>query len=262
MYQGKRQEQNNTLSPNFGPIGNTVVRLCQRLEGKNHKIILDNLFTTITLLSYLKQKKIHVLGTIRSNRLKDAKSKLTDSKALTKSGRGSLSIATSNDNITVVRWVDRNIVHMVSTFAAGTPTDTVKRWDVKNHAHIDIESPYAVACYNKFMGGVDMTEQMVTHYPHTIKSKKFYLRMFFHFYNVALVNAWILYKRDTERNISFGEFKASIATTVIELGSQQRKSGSPSNTPDHAHLKKRQHTVCSADVRLDGIAHYPEKKRL
>ncbi|XP_049782391.1 piggyBac transposable element-derived protein 2-like [Schistocerca cancellata] len=68
MYQEKRQGQNNTLSPNFGPIGNTVVILCQGLEGKNRKIILDNFFTTIQLLLYLNQKKIHVLGTIRSNR--------------------------------------------------------------------------------------------------------------------------------------------------------------------------------------------------
>ncbi|XP_049845597.1 piggyBac transposable element-derived protein 3-like [Schistocerca gregaria] len=186
------------MSPNFGTIGNTVLRLCQGLEGKTHKIILDNLFTTIPLLSYLKQKKIHVLGTIRSNRLKVPESKLTNSKALMKSGQGSMSIATSNDNITVMHWVDSNIVHMVSAFAGGTPTDTVKRWDVKNHAHIEIEGPYTVACYNKFMGRVDMTDRMVARYPHTMKSKKFYLRIFFHFYNVVLVNAWILYKRDIE----------------------------------------------------------------
>lgn len=76
MYQRKIQVYDTASSPDFGPIGNTVVRMSQGLEGKNHKLILDNLFTIIPVLTYLKKKQIYVLGTIRSNSLQGEDSKL------------------------------------------------------------------------------------------------------------------------------------------------------------------------------------------
>lgn len=83
---------------------------------------------------------------------------------------------------------------MISSFVGSEPQDVVKRWDRKSRRYVDVRRPQAVEQYNKHMGGVDLTDRMVAHYPHGIKSRKFYLRIIFHFLNVCLINAWILYR--------------------------------------------------------------------
>lgn len=93
MYQGASMMPSTVL----GPVADTVVRLCEGLQGKNHKLFLDNLFTSVPLVQYLKKKDIYVVGTVRANRLGGANKKLLDVKKLSKQGRGSVSIATSTD---------------------------------------------------------------------------------------------------------------------------------------------------------------------
>lgn len=47
------------------------MQMCGSLpEGKNFKIFADNFFTSLPLLSKLKEKSFHFIGTVRSNRLK------------------------------------------------------------------------------------------------------------------------------------------------------------------------------------------------
>lgn len=64
---------------------------------------MDNLFTTVPLLRKLKSLNIHVLGTLRLNRVTGIENYLVKDKLLE---RGNCSIATSDDNLTVVRWKD------------------------------------------------------------------------------------------------------------------------------------------------------------
>lgn len=147
------QSANKDTTTNLGVIGDTVLRLCKGLDGKNHKIFMDNLFTSIPTILTLKLKRIYVVGTVRSNRLQGAEVKLTDTKTLQKNGRGSSSIVTSSDNISVLRWVDNNVVHMISSFCGKEPEDHVQRWDRKTKTRIEISRPQCVIQYNKFMGG-------------------------------------------------------------------------------------------------------------
>jgi len=96
MYQGA----SNLKRTEFGPIGDTVVNLCHAIHGKNHKLFMDNLFTSVPLLRKLRSFNIYVLGTLRINRVHGIDNNLVSEKLLE---RGSSSIATSDDNITVVR---------------------------------------------------------------------------------------------------------------------------------------------------------------
>lgn len=58
---GKRSE--------FGSIGDSVIRLCHDIHGNNHKLFMDNLFTTLSLLRHLREAKIFVIGTLRIDRI-------------------------------------------------------------------------------------------------------------------------------------------------------------------------------------------------
>ena len=68
VYQGRagRQAENS-----IGVGGDVVLQMCGSLpEGKNYKIFADNFFTSMPLLSKLREKSFHFIGTVRSNRLK------------------------------------------------------------------------------------------------------------------------------------------------------------------------------------------------
>lgn len=143
---------------------------------------MDNLFTSVPLLRKLRSFNIYVLGILRINRVHGIDNNLVSEKLLE---RGSSSIATSDDNITVVRWKDTKLVHTISTYAGAIPEDTTKRYDRKDKKRTEVSRPFSIQEYNKFMGGVDLMDRMIAHYPHGFKNKKWYLRVFFHFLNVS-----------------------------------------------------------------------------
>jgi len=265
-YVSKFEMYQRLLSPSteIGIIGDTVLRLAEGLENKNHKLFLDNLFTSIPTLLNLQSKGIYVVGTIRANRLKEANDKLIHPKILAKQGRGSISVVTSTDNITILRWSDNNIVHMISSYAGVEPKDFVQKWDRKEKKYVDVMRPFAVSEYNKFMGGVDLCDRMIAHYPHALKSKKFYHRIAFTFLNISIINAWILFKRDEKSDMSLLEFKASIACTMIQLcDSREKKRGRPSISTDELTPKKLKSWIkVEPDIRIDGVGHYPKKMNL
>lgn len=63
-----------------------------------------------------------------SNRICDAIKNLVCEKDLKMRGRRSSTVTTS-DNITVIRWMDKNAVHMISSFSGKKPQDTIRRWN-------------------------------------------------------------------------------------------------------------------------------------
>lgn len=98
------------------------------MQDKNHKLFMDNLFTSLPLLRQLRTFNIFVLGTLRANRTPDVHQHLVDPKLLQ---RGWSTMATSDDNITVIRWLDTKAVHTISTYAGVQPEDYTQRYDRK-----------------------------------------------------------------------------------------------------------------------------------
>ena len=54
--------------------------------------------------------------------------------------------------------------------------------------------PPILSVYNIFMGGVDRTDQCRRTYGFDRKSKRYWLRIFFQFFDYAINNAYLLYK--------------------------------------------------------------------
>ncbi|XP_014865728.1 PREDICTED: piggyBac transposable element-derived protein 2-like, partial [Poecilia mexicana] len=153
-------------SSGLGMAGDVVMRLCDDIKHKNHKVFFDNFFCSIPLLEALKDLGIYGTGTCRANRVKGASQKLKSEKQLRKEGRGGCSVVSTNSNITVTRWLK------------------------KEQTKISVQRPYSVALYNQHMGGVDLVDQCVAMYPHRRRNKRWYIRVFFHFLDATVVNAW------------------------------------------------------------------------
>ncbi|XP_062853638.1 piggyBac transposable element-derived protein 2-like [Trichomycterus rosablanca] len=105
VYQGSA---NRGHSSGLGMAGDVVMRLCDDIKHKNHKVFFDNFFCSIPLLEALKDMGIYGTGTCRANRVKGASQKLKSEKQLKEEGRG----ACTNRNITVTRWLDSSVIHM------------------------------------------------------------------------------------------------------------------------------------------------------
>ncbi|KAG5882208.1 hypothetical protein JTB14_024720 [Gonioctena quinquepunctata] len=143
-----------------------------------------NWFSSISLMIYLTNVGILPLGTVSLTG-----AVMPTEKEMKKKGRGHLveKIATI-DNVDVsIVWFDNKIVSTVSTYAGSEPIGEKIRFFNKEIVHKIVPCPKRVLIYNSYMGGIDLLDSMLGLYRIKIKSKKYYLRMFFHFIDITLL---------------------------------------------------------------------------
>jgi hypothetical protein len=78
------------------------------------------------------------------------------------------------------KWYDNRCVNLLSNFVGAEPVHKAKRYDRREKQYVEIPCPNAVVAYNKFMDGVDLVDFVMALYRTTVRSKKYYHRMFFH----------------------------------------------------------------------------------
>ena len=72
----------------------------------------------------------------------------------------------------------------------------IERWVKKKQARNEIPCPQIVKAYNKSTGGVDLADRLIFLYRLEVKTRRRYIKMFWHLVDIAKVNAWILYCRN------------------------------------------------------------------
>lgn len=237
-----------------------VLQLCTSLpDRKDNLIVADNYFTGPHLVSELTSRGIAYVGTVRENRLKSCK--LMDEKSMKKKGRGACDFSVAsceNKSMVAVKWYDNRPVTLLSNCSGVEPTVTVKRWDKKTKYHILVECPAVILDYNKSMGGVDLLDKMCYSYRFAIRSKRWYLYIFWHTVKMAAVNAWLMQRRidqqQGQKSAPLREFLAELATSLVLY--LKRSAGRPSeeNLPP---AKKQACMAIPRDVRTDGTQHWP-----
>lgn len=270
IYQGATTELQSTDLKKFGFCATTVMHLANRLERRGHKLFFDNYFSSYQLLEILKNRGINAGGTIRVDRF--CKPPLLPDAEMAKKGRGhSDSVVSNDEKIVVVKWQDNKSVHLASNFVGIGESNTAKRWDKKQKKHIDVTRPEIVSQYNNGMGGVDLLDQLISYYRVFIRSRKWTLRVIFHFMDFVVCASWLEYRRD-HRNANIPKnnikdllkFRMELVDTLIKVGNptRQLKRGRPKNTSFDELSEKSQATLrenrpCK-DIRLDKIDHLPE----
>ena len=164
----------------------SVAHFCLELLRHTQNIIFfGNWFSMLDLILYLKGVGIHVVGTIRQNRLHCCP--LISWKDLSKQERGSGDYGVDNNlRIVVVKWLDNSIVHLVSNCIGVT---TIDQWCNKSKVMKAFPCPKIVSTYNKSMGGVDLADMLMTLYHIDVKTRCWYIKEFWHFVYVAKGNA-------------------------------------------------------------------------
>lgn len=268
LYDFKIYTGKNTASDyGIGFSGNIVLTLADNIPvDKNYKLYADNFFSSLMLVKHLKERGIFYLGTVRKDRM--GKCPLSSEEELRNKDRGSYDHRVeTNDNVALVRWLDKKGVNFISSYACIEPVDSCKRWSKQERKFVQVPRPFVVQEYNKFMGGVDLSDMLLELYRINIRSNKWYMRIIFWCLGVSVVNSWLLYRRhEIQKNVkpqlALIQFQSKIATALAMAGKLvSRKRGRPSSSTDTSPLQtqKKRNTSFAAidDVRFDNVCHFP-----
>ena len=164
--------------------------------------------------------------------------------------------------------MDNRSVSMASTSSGSAPLTDVRRWDKKNSKYILVPCPNSVSSYNRSMGGVDLCDRLISYYRICMRTKKWPVRVFWHFIDLAITNSWIEYRQDCyargDRKNSIMdllEFKLYVGK-CLALGAQTKVSQDPrpstSDEETSQHAKKcKTSEIPPRDVRMTANEHLP-----
>ena len=237
------------------PIGEysaVVVRLTLPLQPKKHKVFFDNLFSCPELLVYLRQKQIYAVSTMRENRSRNCP--VAKEKDLKKSGRGAVDEKTYGGQVVVCAWLDSKRVLTASNFIGKDPMGECQRYDRKEKRRIAVPRPAIVETYNKFMGGVDKADMLLSLYRTKCRSRKWYIRIFNHLLNLCVVNGWCIY-REMGGEGCMKEFLVDIARSLMAGVEQVDDEEPPAKRP----VRSLKGSDVPMSIRHDKYNHWPHQ---
>ena len=80
-----------------------------------------------------------------------------------------------------------------------------------------------IKVYNTNMGGVDFSDMFLFLYRLEIRSRLWYIRIFYYLLDLSLANGWLLYRRHLTQNqkksyITLVDFRAEVTDSPIKEG--------------------------------------------
>ncbi|GBM81934.1 Chimeric ERCC6-PGBD3 protein [Araneus ventricosus] len=242
--------------PDIGASGNVVIRLSREIpRNQNYKLYFDRYYSSLNLSVYLFQQGIQCVGTIQRNRIPNCK--FRNDQELKKEPRGfseEFSTNFESVDISTVLYKDNSNVAFLSTFVGEVPKSEVRRFDRKKKQHIMVPCPAVVSVYNSHMGNVDLLDSNIGRHHIKVRSKRWYMRLFFHLVDTIVINAWILYRRmlkETDRtdpSMTQKMFRTILAETLCRVGPELKRRGRPS-TSDPIKTKRIKHKGSSLPTR-------------
>ena len=118
------------------------------------------------------------------------------------------------EDMLVVKFYDKRAVHMISTIHEASMSVLNKPGRGTNNM---VMKPHCIVDYCRFMGGVDLSDQIHQYYTCLRKTAKWYKKLFFHLVNLCVINAYLLYRKfsEDEKKLEHYEFRRSLCEALI-----------------------------------------------
>ncbi|RDD38522.1 PiggyBac transposable element-derived protein 4 [Trichoplax sp. H2] len=213
-----------------GKAEKVVVYLSLPLLDQGYNIYMDNWYSSVPLYSYLYERRTNACGTVRADRV-PASIREKDV-AFGKSSTFWLG------PLMCVKFNDRSMVYMLSTLDNDGITQVTVSGGQGVRGKVNKGKPTCVVHYNKFMGGVDLRDSVIKNYAATRKTIKWYKKLAIHLLQIALHNAFILYRKDhPQSKMGFMGFTTEVISELLSVD----------KTTD---VSKRLASVCEESQRL------------
>ena len=145
--------------------------------------------------SFLHKRKTHACGTVRKNR-KSLPLAVTQAKL--KLGE---TVFHHKNNLLALKWMDKREVYILSGLHKATNVISKKKTNNKGQK---VTKPQPVFLYNRYMSGVDLTDQFLQYYSFLHKSVKWSKKFFVHCLDMVILNAHILHKKYSDNKKCIG----------------------------------------------------------
>ena len=175
---GLTEDEVEELDPSIGLSGQVVLYLIKtpRQPDPGFQIFFDNYFASPALLLHLKNMGIPAACTLRRDRMEHCP--LKEEKELRREGRGSMDFKTTTEGVLILKWYDNKEVCVGSNHYPANPVSIVRRWDKKIKAYVNLPRPAVIGAYNKGMGAVDRSDQLLAFYRYFLpNSYKFVVKI-------------------------------------------------------------------------------------
>ena len=170
--------------------------------------------------------------------------------------QGNLQLQTRGD-LTAILWRDKHDVHILTNMH-NAPADG--NFCDNNGTAI---KPQIVADYNRHMGYVDNGDRMANSYSINRRTWKWTKKLFFHLFDLAILNSYVLFSSCGVKKISHRDFELTLVRNLLAQAGQERNVARPME--DHLlqllksldlknvaeniglfHLPREENVVCSA----------------
>lgn len=262
IYQGADPQRNEKYEKAFGKCAAPLIQMIDSLSEKNkhlpYRFYFDNLFTSQTLLIYLKQRGFGATGTIRENRLPKECHLIPSNTMSKRNKRGDFDYKSSKESgIIVARWLDNSTVTIASTSHGISPVSTVARYCRQEKKRILVPRPNVIGEYNKNMGGTDRMDENVALYRVSVRGKKWWWPIFTWLLDISIHNGWLLHRK-TGINMPQLHFRRYIVKCYLTSNAAvPRGPGRPAGNSNQGRVLH--------DIRYDETNHLvamvPQKKR-
>lgn len=187
-----------------GHAANVVLHLMDGFLDSGHSLYTDNFYNSVDLAEQLLSRQTYCTGTLRIDR-KNIPGEVKNAKLK----KGEAIYKCSDEGVMVGKWRDKREVSFITTqFSNEMVQYTDKRGQKR-------QKPSPIVQYNKYMGGVDRQDQLMSYYPCERKSIRWYKKLGLHIVQMLLLNAYLLFKKHTKSKISIYDFRISIIDSLV-----------------------------------------------
>uniref|UniRef100_A0A3B3ZAW1 PiggyBac transposable element-derived protein domain-containing protein n=1 Tax=Periophthalmus magnuspinnatus TaxID=409849 RepID=A0A3B3ZAW1_9GOBI len=230
LYTGKSKSQGSVNGLSFDVVSSLVNK---DYLGSGYIVYCDKFYTSPQLFRHLGQQGFGACGTYRQGRIGVPTS---PENALTKrSPRGSIRWLRDGD-LLFVKWMDTKEVSMCTNVHSVFTGETVLRWTKKADGtceQVPIPRPTAVGEYNRYMGGVDTSDQLLKTNTAHRKMRRWYITVFQHMLDIAVTNSFIISKELStirgERPPTRQDFQEKLTSQLLGVALKTQPKGPASN---------------------------------
>jgi len=132
-------------------------------------------------------------GTLRANR--KGVPQIVKDKNLKEKGQ---KFVVHNKHLMLLKIHDRKVVHLLSTVYTATGLSSGKTSPRNSEPMI---RPQAIVSSDKYIGGMDRADQMVSYATYSARTLKWWKRVIFHTISAAILDAYIIFKTITTNRL-------------------------------------------------------------